>query len=186
MNNNNNNQTINEADEIDPKRWYKLSPFSFDSGLNKLHVAVLEGEYDKVSKILKHEPHLINSTASTRLTPLMIACRGQYNSSPNINIIQLLLEQPDININKTRLAGETTLKIACEGTCCNDNVIELLLKHQTELNLEFFGFSELQNLTYSIIRINKKLISQNESIRSFKSLLKDGLSDTDCLIAQYL
>jgi ankyrin repeat protein len=135
----------------------------------QLFDAANEDEVDKVKSILE-ENHDIDINKLCKIFPnKKWTATTLYIASKNNNhdVVKILLEHPDIDINKKSIAEETPLWVAARNDC--EEVARLLLEHGADINLaDYLGQTPLyiavRNnseevinilLTYSSVNINQ-------------------------------
>ncbi|XP_019859938.1 PREDICTED: transient receptor potential cation channel subfamily A member 1 homolog [Amphimedon queenslandica] len=93
-------------------------------GYIPLHVICSKGYTEIVKLLLEHgvASDVNSMDIDFQITPLGIACMNGHK-----DLVDLLLKQNGVDVNKRNKADQTALHLACEKGC--EQVVELLLKH---------------------------------------------------------
>ncbi|AXI23982.1 Ankyrin repeats containing protein [Cardinium endosymbiont of Sogatella furcifera] len=98
-----------------------------EQGRNPIHHAILNDKPNVLAIILKNSVNnsfitaLINAQDNDRNTPLIMATQ-----EGNQDMVKLLLEQPNIDVNKTNREGNTPLMMATQKG--KEDIVKMLLK----------------------------------------------------------
>jgi ankyrin repeat protein len=160
-------------------------------GCTPLHLAAMGGHHEIIEQLLLNSKINVNTLDKNGSTPLHVlskeSCKHHGADKRYLLCIKLLMEKPDLKVNKPDMYGHTALGHAVKNG--SKNVVRTILQHHAKhrLNLDTSGADEIKTVRESILllfpefktilppSLLEDLNSTNPQIRLLATIQHDNL-----------
>jgi ankyrin repeat protein len=124
-------------------------------GCTPLHLAAMGGNHEAIEQLLQHSKINVNTLDKNGSTALHVltkeSCKHHGADKRYLQCIELLMEKPDLKVNKPDMYGNTALGHAVKNG--SKTVVRTILQHHGKhrLNLDTSGVDEIKTVRETIL-----------------------------------